>query len=1130
MIKKIRAVILCVGAVVAADLFAVEPWAFWRGFTGLGSNSPKAPDVSSSQNNINGNSFTFNIGSGVVNNDGSLTTVGGEGAAPYIDFNDELNVGYGSNPITVVMDVVLPSTLPGSNANVVKPLVYVGNNGNSGIGYTLKNITENGIQFGGAWGNNMDWSGDNSSRIIDSVLKSSEVVTLVAEFSSSGLVLRVLNADSSLGTISGLMGNSIAATRITLGNDHNTGTDTISFTIKSIAVFRGSGIADSEITKYFSAGVPTLNAGSEGGETSVAWNDGNWGSASAPVGGAAKIIVNGDVVLTVDASVNLATLVVEGTGRLTLKTASECSFSVGSLSSEVPVQVFDSRIGIVSSLAPVTYLYKTDSLSTSALGNTYTSGAGSVVSGETNVVHIGHNGGTAVLLGTEHSDPYYIAPSENGTMSEVVFTNATVVYPTLMSIGHATYIVSGTSDVSCYTNENNQGFYLSNGYSGRTSTFLLKDTAQLKVYGVNNVDSNRGTVLFGHWNGPSTFTLQDSAQFIAQGEVLIGKTGNNHVININGGKFSAQGIKTSANASGENTLNLSGGVLALGDIGLTTYNASRKMTINVSNMPIICAKSAQLPITHPINLNEDATLSFTKEEGLAMVDVSLTGGMTGNGAINVASGVNLNLYTSRPKLGTVSGKILLTATPEEMGNGLIKFAISQDAYSNEIFSMVVDPQGNQIAINSISVVDSFVTLEIETNVFSQNTATSTWNEAAEGIVVIKGGETESITLTVDEPFPVGVSEIDVLGNVEVDASVLESYGSETVLNIAEGAVVTVRGAWPFAQVVGSGTLIFDFEGTSATITGDNTAFVGSCVVASGTVKMGHYKCFGQWPRTILVKSGAVLDANGVGNAGNTATSYTLQLEEGAKYCNTAQPNGDRKLAFAVSGLVLDGNATMDASQQLNGLTRHYNYPSQINLNKYDLTLTGSEGFYLTCPEISGTGQFKISSGTSVQIVRSNSGAHPYCDGVMEVSESSELKILYYNGGVSRLTVNTLVVNGQITRDNPQYAENGTCTVTNSLSGTGRIAVPVVMGQNARLKIGTTGCLTFDAGVSGNIVLDMSGVDLNKARKLKVMRVSDASLLPQPESIAGVPRGWTVSKTDDGLGLYVSRPMFYIIVR
>lgn len=129
-----------------------------------------------------------------------------------------------------------------------------------------------------------------------------------------------------------------------------------------------------------------------------------------------------------------------------------------------------------------------------------------------------------------------------------------------------------------------------------------------------------------------------------------------------------------------------------------------------------------------------------------------------------------------------------------------------------------------------------------------------------------------------------------------------------------------------------------------------------------------------------------------------------------------------------------------------------------------------------------------------------------------------------------MTVNTLVVNGQITRDYPQYAENGTCTVTNSLSGTGRIAVPVVMGQNARLKIGTTGCLTFAAGVSGNIVLDMSGVDLNRVRKLKVMRVTDASFLPQPESIAGVPRGWTVSKTDDGLGLYISRPMFYIIVR
>lgn len=1129
MVRSLKMFVSCIVMLFITNLRAAEPWALWSNFLDLAdSTTPKAPDVSSTQNEINGSGFTFNKGSGVVNSDGYMSTVGGEGEAPYIDFNKVMNIGYNSNPFTVVTTLKMPASLPDGNT-LVKPLFHAAKVGNSGIGLTVKSIdNDNDITFGGSWGSTIDWSGSYSDRCIQTEVQSGQIVTLITEFGSSGVVIKKLN-EGIMGQISGLKGSSIEATRITFGNGHNSGENTMAFEIVSVAVFRGDNISDADIIKYFSSGLPTLDAGIEGEASSVKWCDGAW-NTEVPKEGAVAINIKGDVTLTVDSSVALSVIRIKGTGSLTLRTVNNESFNVDFIISDIPIAVGDSGVNIASSSSEITYLYKTDTLKTSQSGNVYTKGAGSVSGGVTNSIAINHNGGYAVLRGTEGSEPFYISQSENGTMSTVVFTNATVVYPALMSLGHANYTVAGTSDVSCFTNVDNQGFYLSNGNPNRSSTFVLKDSASLKVFGVNNVDSNRGAILFGHWNGPSNFTLQDSAQFIAQGEVLVGKTGNNHVININGGKFSAQGIKTSASASGENTLNLSGGVLALGDIGLTTYNASRKMTINVSNMPIICAKSAQLPITHPINLNEDATLSFTKEEGLAMVDVSLTGGMTGNGAINVASGVNLNLYTSRPKLGTVSGKILLTATPKEMGNGLIKFAISQDAYSNEIFSMVVDPQGNQIAINSISVVDSFVTLEIETNVYSQNTATSTWNEAAEGIVVIKGGETESVTLTVDEPFPVGVSEIDVVGNVEVEASVLESYGSETVLNIAEGAVVTVKGAWPFARVIGSGTLILDFEGTSATITGDNTAFVGSCVVASGTVKMGHYKCFGQWPRTILVKSGAILDANGVGNAGNTATSYTLQLEEGAKYCNTAQPNGDRKLAFAVSGLVLDGNATMDASQQLNGLTRHYNYPSQINLNEYDLTLTGGQGFYLTCPEISGTGTFKISSGTTVQMVRSNSGAHPFCEGVLDVAESSELKILYYNGGVSKLTVNTLVVNGQITRDNPQYAENGTCTVTNSLSGTGRIAVPVVMGQNARLKIGTTGCLTFEAGVSGNIVLDMSGVDLNKARKLKVMRVTDAALLPQPESIAGVPRGWTVSKTDDGLGLYVSRPMFYIIVR
>ena len=87
MASRIKIFVCCFALFFISDLRAAEPWALWSNFLDLANSTSKAPDVSSTQNEINGSGFTFNKGSGVVNSDGYMSTVGGEWEAPYIDFN-----------------------------------------------------------------------------------------------------------------------------------------------------------------------------------------------------------------------------------------------------------------------------------------------------------------------------------------------------------------------------------------------------------------------------------------------------------------------------------------------------------------------------------------------------------------------------------------------------------------------------------------------------------------------------------------------------------------------------------------------------------------------------------------------------------------------------------------------------------------------------------------------------------------------------------------------------------------------------------------------------------------------------------------------------------------------------------
>jgi len=262
--------------------------------------------------------------------------------------------------------------------------------------------------------------------------------------------------------------------------------------------------------------------------------------------------------------------------------------------------------GMATYAWPVTALASGDNANLAYSGG---SAAGSTI-------EIAHNGGTLNLTG----GTWTFAQSTSSTATTVNMTDITASYPgSILGIGMATYTVGGASAITTPT------FVLSQEDASRTSVFTLKDTAALTVTGNVNKDENTSSIMFGHWNGPTTFTIQDNATFTATAaQVLVGRTGNNHTININGGTFTAKGIKASTNAGGTNTLNLNGGTLVLGDVGISTYNNARTIAVNVTGDSKIVA-SAAMPITQAISVGEGKTLTLDPNAATITVSSAITG-------------------------------------------------------------------------------------------------------------------------------------------------------------------------------------------------------------------------------------------------------------------------------------------------------------------------------------------------------------------------------------------------------------------------------------------------------------------------------------------------------------------------
>lgn len=604
-------------------------------------------------------------------------------------------------------------------------------------------------------------------------------------------------------------------------------------------------------------------------------------------------------------------------------------------------------------------------------------------------IAIEHNGGELNLVG----GTWKLQQSNNGTATSVRMVDASVAYTDVLGIGMANYYLGGTTAVTT------PSLVISQGADGRTASLELADTSSVMVTGNTSADENTSSVMFGHWNGPSTFTLKDNAAFTAPGDVLVGLTRNNHTINIQGGTFTARGIKLSGNATGQNILNFNGGVLALGETGINTYSSGVTMQINIGNSPELRATAATLPIVEPVNIAAGATLNLTKAEGVEAATVTMSAAVTGEGNINVGAGVTLKLVGAARPQGVITLAEGAKLHVQQLNSAEDTIALKLAADPAEGVLTVFDSNGNAV-VPTTSFADGTLTIKA-VNVLSANSEASTsFADASKWSLntVPTGG---AIVIDVTGDCTVSLSE-----NVAVNLLTVRGQGSLTFVGegtlttpgivIKEGSRVNCALGGNLAVSV-SGTCSLAANSTLA-LSAATDASVGFAISGAGAVESSGNITFtadSSFTGGLTVKSGVVKTAinSALGGTGNSAGNAMITVEAGAAVdlANTT----DYSYAFTIAGsgvlredgtysgalfnsgttigtgsrqmwkLVLAGDATIrvDADHEYGLLANGFNVTT-LTLNGHTLTKIGNGEFSMTQTNTSAndTGSIVVQSG------------------------------------------------------------------------------------------------------------------------------------------------------------------------
>lgn len=606
------------------------------------------------------------------------------------------------------------------------------------------------------------------------------------------------------------------------------------------------------------AAIQIMPAGTSTTPTMALSTNGDWTDATKWEGGHvatanAILKVTGDVTLTVSESVELTGgVTVEGTeGSLTIRPATGKTFTASSLSSALPIHL-DAGVTIPTLSAPVTYLYKTATVESAMLGATYTKGTG-----ESDGAHtaMGLNGGTLTLTSAGEGDVYYLRESFTGTQTAVSFVDAVASYSDILSVGQAAYTLSGKTAVTT------PRFILSQGAVGRTATFTMAGESSLTVTGASNPDSNQASIMIGHYNGPSTLTISDSATFTAKdAQMLVGKTGNNQTITLNGGVLDVLGIKVSSGATGTNMLNLNGGEIKLGDVGITASGSSR-MAITLGGMVTVTTQADSVPVTQTFVDDEDLTHALIKK---------------GSGT--------LFLGTSRPRMDVQEGRVSVTVLPDELVSGKIVLKVPENASEDvdEKF-LVVASSGEEVGILSAAVDQTAhtitLTLDVNTAITESGNISELIADGTTGRVTINGANAEEPIAIMFDEIPSGIDEVLIVGTVIVRGALTDKVtfapGASVLVDTEMEITLTKVEPTAVIRVVEGGNLKLYFSGVAQTdFTYQQTVRVEEGGVYDVAVESGRNKDYSH----PIVLAGGTLTNSGEAATVNSRQYWQTSLE------------------------------------------------------------------------------------------------------------------------------------------------------------------------------------------------------------------------------------------------------------
>ena len=689
--------------------------------------------------------------------------------------------------------------------------------------------------------------------------------------------------------------------------------------ISGIAIFN-SALSDVEMTSYLwpsEEASATYTLSLDGTPTN--WSDGSWKIGTnprpAPVSGYAKIVFSNTTTLTIDTTVALNQLVLEGAADAVLTLVAG---SGGSLVAYDSVQI---KGGVLKQG------------SASVLGATPTL---SIENGGTfDMNGLSINAATAVhLAGAGAGSWPWALTSSTGAGGAIL---GGLYLSDDATIGGAYELKVGQTQAGyqCYL----QGHTLTKiGAGAFTGT-------NMNTPGNGTIDVHGGAMSVNQWNN-------------------LNNQGGNTTVILRGGTSLANSTDRDVPMG---TLNLLGGTLSTP----RAFKVNSLLTGSGETANLAFADGAAASLTGDLTvtgtLTLDGAMSFSKDENAANdVVVTASGTMSSSGAISVGSGVTLNLGINRPTGEiTVANDGILVVQMQNASDVIELSTSSQPA------NVVLYDENGEIANARITYSNGKLTIKPLVPTLSANGTTAFDNAAnwinstmpdANGNAIIELSGDAEITVasnyTLGEVTITGNGQVSFSGNGSVTAANIylkngatlsrnAKVSATTGINIDSGTVLKLYGVTENAVISGAGAVETYGNVTMAapnTFTGGITAKTGtlSTTTASGFGKDNSGSEYSALSR-IMVKDGACVDLN------NTKDHCFALTIEGK---GVLQANGTYSGAVKNTGVAMDHNSRQTASLTLTadavvdvssgwGLVQSGHKEAYLALNGHKLTFRGS---------------------------------------------------------------------------------------------------------------------------------------------------------------------------------------------